>query len=100
MNQIPVHVFATWEVKEGHLDTVLSLLSQAAVKSREEEGNLFYDIHQSNTDANTIILFEGYTSNEAVAEHRSSAHFQEIVVGKIVPLLESREVILTTPILG
>jgi len=100
MNQKPVHVFAIWQVKEGQLETVLGLLGEAAIKSREEAGNLFYDAHQSNTDANTIVLFEGYTSEEAIAEHRNSVHFQEIVVGKIVPLLESRQVILTTPILG
>jgi len=28
--------------------------------------------------------------------HRNSAHFQEIVVGKIIPLLENREVLLAS----
>ena len=41
MNTIPVYVFAKWQVKQGHLATVLSLLKQAAQKSQEEEGNLF-----------------------------------------------------------
>ena|SRR6218665_2209843 len=98
MSQKPVHVFAKWQVKDGQLSTVLPLLEEVTKKSTEEAGNLFYKVHQSNSDANTLILFEGYSNEAAVAEHRNTAHFQEIVIGKIVPLLESREVTLTTPI--
>jgi quinol monooxygenase YgiN len=96
MSQKPVHVFATWKVKEGQLDTVLNLLTEVAKKSVEEEGNLIYKVHQSNTEPNTLILFEGYKDEAAVAQHRNSEHFQTLVIGKIVPLLESREVVLAT----
>lgn len=96
MNQNPIHVFATWRVKEGQLDTVLDLLTEVAQKSIAEEGNLFYKVHQSNTEPNTLILFEGYKDEAAVAEHRNSEHFQTLVIGKIVPLLESREVVVAT----
>jgi quinol monooxygenase YgiN len=71
-------------------------LAEVAKKSVAEEGNLFYKVHQSNTEPNTLILFEGYKDEAAVAEHRNSAHFQTLVIGKIVPLLESREVVLAT----
>jgi quinol monooxygenase YgiN len=97
-NQNPVHVFATWQVKEGQIETVLNLLKTVHDKSIKENGNLFYKIHQSNSDANTILLFEGYINEAAVAEHRNSAYFQELVLGKIVPLLENREIVLATPL--
>jgi quinol monooxygenase YgiN len=97
-NQNPVHTFATWKVKEGEIENVLNLLKTLQTESVKESGNLFYTIHQSNSDANTLVLFEGYTSESAVAEHRESSHFQEFVLGKIVPLLENREIVLTTPI--
>ena len=96
MSQQPVYTFAKWQVKEGQLDTVLNLLATVAKKSTEEEGNLFYKIHQSNSDANTLILFEGYSDAAAVEAHRSSSYFQNLVIGQIVPLLESREVILAS----
>lgn len=96
MNNKPIHLFAKWQVKEGHLDTVLILLKEVAQKSREEEGNLFYRVHQSSSDANTLVLFEGYNDEAAVAAHRNSEHFQTLVIGEIVPLLENREVVLTT----
>ena len=96
MDQQPVYTFAKWQVKNGHLDNVLNLLAAVAKKSVEEKGNLFYKVHQSNADANTLILFEGYNDATAVEEHRNSEYFQNIVIGKIIPLLENREVILAS----
>jgi quinol monooxygenase YgiN len=61
-----------------------------------EEGNLLYMIHQSNSDENTLILYEGYKDESALAEHRHSEHFQTLVIGKIAPLLEDREIVITT----
>jgi quinol monooxygenase YgiN len=97
-NQNQVHVFATWKVKEGQLENVLNWLKTVYNETIKEKGNLFYTIHQSNSDANTIILFEGYTNELAVTEHRNSAYFQDLVLGKIVPLLENREIVLATPL--
>ena len=98
MEQKPVYVFAKWQVKEGKMDIVLNLLAEVAKKSTQEKGNLFYKIHQSNSDANTLILFEGYTDEAAVDEHRNSDHFQNLVIGNIIPNLENREVILASQV--
>jgi (4S)-4-hydroxy-5-phosphonooxypentane-2,3-dione isomerase len=95
----PVYVFAKWQVKGEHLATVLSLLPQVAKKSREEKGNLFYKIHQSTSDANTLMLYEGYADEAAAQEHRNTEHFQEIVLTKIIPLLGNREVVVSKAIL-
>lgn len=96
MNQQPVYVFAKWQVKEGQLSAVLNLIAEVTKKSTEEKGNLFYKVHQSNSDANTLVLFEGYADQSAVDEHRNSAHFQNLVIGQIIPSLENREVILAS----
>src|SRR5687767_6407913 len=96
MNNKTVYTFAKWRVKEGRLAAVLSLLVELVAKSTAEEGNLLYQIHQSNSDANTLILFEGYKDESALAEHRKSEHFQTLVIGKIIPLLEDREIVITT----
>jgi quinol monooxygenase YgiN len=97
-NHNPVHVFATWKVKEGQVENVLSILKTVHDESIKEKENLFYKIHQANSDANTIILYEGYSNEAAVAEHRNASYFQELVLGKIVPLLENREIVSATPI--
>jgi (4S)-4-hydroxy-5-phosphonooxypentane-2,3-dione isomerase len=98
MEKSRIHVIAKWTVKTGELETVLALLSQVAKASVEEKGNLFYKIQQDNTDPNVLLLFEGYRDEVAAAEHRNSSHFQTLVVGKIVPLLEAREINVTTPL--
>jgi quinol monooxygenase YgiN len=95
-----IQVFAKWQVKEGQLNAVLELMKVVAGKSREEEGNLFYKIHQSTQDANTLLLYEGYKSDAAVELHRNSTYFQELVIGQVVPLLESREVVVAKEIDG
>lgn len=96
MNQQPVYVFAKWQAKEGQVDVVLQHLTEVAKQTALEEGNLFYKVHQSNTDANTLVLYEGYTSQQAVDAHRSAPYFQSIVIGQIIPLLVNREVILSS----
>jgi quinol monooxygenase YgiN len=99
MNEQAIYVYAKWQVKEGKLDAVLQIMKEATQKSSEEKGNLFYKIHQSKTDENTLILFEGYENESSVEIHRNSEHYQNLVVKQIIPLLENREVILMNKII-
>ena len=98
MSKIEITTFAKWQVKPEALDTVLELIAQATIASKKESGNLVYEAYQSTTEKNTIVLLERYENEEALNAHRSSIHFQEIVVGKIVPMLLNREVIVSTAI--
>lgn len=91
-----VYVFAKWQVSEGQLDTVLTLLREVARLSRLEPGNIIYSLHQSNTDPNTLMIYEGYKDAAAAAAHRESEHFQTLVNGKIAPLLAAREPIVAS----
>lgn len=77
---------------------MLSLLQHMVPKTRAEKGNLFYDVHQGITDDHTIVLYEGYVDEAAIQAHRDADYFKEWVLGKIVPLLESRGVVLTHPL--
>ncbi|HEY8897407.1 MAG TPA: putative quinol monooxygenase [Niastella sp.] len=95
MSTVPVYAFAKWQVKDGELATVLSLLEQVAQESRKEKGNLLYKVHQSISDVNAIHLYEGYVDAVAAEEHRNSDHFQNIVIKTIIPLLSNREVVMT-----
>ncbi|PJR04092.1 putative quinol monooxygenase [Avrilella dinanensis] len=96
MNNKTIITFAKWQVKQGNLDAVVSLLKEAVAKSSAEEGNLKYEVYQGNDNENILMLFEEYKNQEALEFHRNSAHFQDVVVGKIVPLLENREVIISS----
>ena len=98
MSATPIHVFAKWKVKPGQLENVLSIRKELKAKSVQENGNLFYQIHQDNSDPNTLILFEGYSDDSALTLHRNAGYYEQAVVESIAPLLTDREVILTTPI--
>ena len=95
-----IHVFARWKVKAGKMPVVLTLLNDLRLQSINEKGNLYYQVHQNRADANTLILFEGYETEEAQQAHTHSDHFKKLAIEQIIPLLEEREVTLTTPVAG
>lgn len=96
MNTKSIYVFAKWQVQPDHINEVLVLLQVVAEQSTREPGNLFYTVHQSTADKNTLFLYEAYRDESALAAHREAEHFKTLVIGKIVPLLTHREVTLTT----
>ena len=98
MSDSPIHVFAKWKVKPGQLENVLSILKELKAKSVQEKGNVFYQVHQDNSDPNTLIIFEGYSDDSALALHRNAGYYKQAVAESVPPLLTDREVILTTPI--
>jgi quinol monooxygenase YgiN len=98
MATTPVHVFAKWKVKAGNMPVVLQLLKELHIASIKEKGNLFYRAHQSITDANTLILFEGYVDAASQQAHIHSEHFKKLAIEQIIPLLEEREFVLATPL--
>lgn len=91
-----IFIFAKWQVKDGNLQTVLSILPSLVEKSTSEEGNIFYKIYQDNSDSHTLILNESYKDMASIEAHKNSEHYQEIAVKQIIPLLENREVILAS----
>jgi len=98
MSGTPIHTFAKWKVRPGQLENVLLILKELKAKSIQEKGNLFYQVHQDNSDPNTLILFEGYSDDSALALHRNAGYYKQAVIENLRSLLTDREVILTTPI--
>ena len=61
--------------KETELAEICAQL--AKVVRAKEEGNLMYIAHVTVNDPTEIILMEKYKDEQAVADHRHSAHFKE-----------------------
>jgi quinol monooxygenase YgiN len=85
-----VQVIARYVVSAGKQDEVLALLSTLAEASRGEPGNLAYEFYRQVGDDRSVVLLERYASPAALAAHRETAHFNDLVLGRIVPLLDSR----------
>lgn len=83
-------VAVTWVAKEGEEERVRALLEEIAPVVRAEPGCLMYIVHRSSDDPRTFFLYEQYVDEAAFQAHRETEHFQELVLGEAVPLLESR----------
>ncbi|MEW2547316.1 antibiotic biosynthesis monooxygenase family protein [Streptomyces sp. NPDC047002] len=87
-----LQVIARYTVAGGNEDEVLALLSDLAAASRAEPGNRAFVVYRQLDDPRGIVLLERYASREAFADHRETPHFRDLVLGRIVPLLDSRVV--------
>jgi autoinducer 2-degrading protein len=85
-------VAAEWLVQPDHVETVRRLLIEAAAAVRANEpGNLLYIAHQSAEEPGRFFIYEQYADQAAQIAHRAAPHFQDLVLGQIVPLLAERK---------
>jgi quinol monooxygenase YgiN len=87
-----LQVIARYTISAGQEDEVLSLLATLIAAVREEPGNLAFTAHRQLGEDREVVLLERYASREALAAHRETAHFRDLVLGQIVPRLDSRVV--------
>ena len=62
-------------VKEEYIEKFKEISFYNSKNSRKEPGNLRFDVLQSGEEPNLFFLYEVYKSDEAIAYHRSAAHY-------------------------
>ncbi|MDR3751538.1 MAG: putative quinol monooxygenase [Terracidiphilus sp.] len=67
-------------------------LRQLATASRQEPGCVNYVPHQLEDDPDTVIIFEQYRDEKALAAHRESEHFKVHAVGGLYQKMRERSV--------
>lgn len=87
-----LQVIARYTISAGQEDEVLALLATLIAAVREEPGNLDFTAYRQLGEDREVVLLERYASREALAAHRETAHFKDLVLGQIVPRLDSRVV--------
>lgn len=85
-------VVARYTAREDTADEVARLLPELAAASRTEPASLDYVITRDLEDPRKFIIVETYTDEDGLAAHRATDHFQDIGVGRIIPLLADRTV--------
>lgn len=70
---------------EAHLRRIAPLVKA------HEPGCALYQACRSQDNRDQFLLYEHYVDDAALAAHRETPHFKEIIEGTIVPLLEKRE---------
>lgn len=84
-------VVAEYTVAEGNEEAVAELLRLWAPMAREEPGCKAFIVNRSTEDPRRLMLYEQYVDQAAFDFHANRPEFKDIVVGRIVPLLEKRE---------
>jgi quinol monooxygenase YgiN len=93
----PVVVVAHWQTTEESLDTVLAHVAVLRPQSLAEPGCLGYEVLRSVDEPTHLVLIEHYRDGTALDAHLNSAHYQEVVVRTIRPLLTDRRVEFLRP---
>ncbi len=92
---------AKYTVKPGKGDAVEAALRRMApLVKAHEPGCALYHANRAGDNADLFLLYEIYTDDAALAAHRETPHFKEIIEGTIVPLLDKRERELYRQVVG
>jgi quinol monooxygenase YgiN len=71
-------------------EEVAAILKELAAASREEPGCVNYIPHTVEGDPDTVLLYEQYRDEAALAAHRTTAHFQKLAVGGLYQRMRER----------
>jgi quinol monooxygenase YgiN len=69
---------------------VAETLRVLAAASRKEPGCVSYIPHQLEDDPDTVLIYEQYVDQKALAAHRDSAHFKKHAVGGLYQKMRER----------
>lgn len=73
-------------VKQGHTTEFLEAFRINYEGTRQEPGNLRFDVLRNPEDDHSFVIYEVFTSLEALDEHRKTEHYRECV-RRIDPIL-------------
>jgi quinol monooxygenase YgiN len=82
---------AKYHTKPGRREEVIAALERMGpLVAESEPGCALYQVARSTEDEDLLLLYEHYTDEAALAAHRETPHFSEIIEGTVMPMLESR----------
>ena len=71
-----IYVIAEVRVKPGTIDQAIAAARLSVAETVKEEGCISYDMHQSVTDPQRLVLVERWESREALTRHFDTPHFK------------------------
>jgi quinol monooxygenase YgiN len=83
-------VAAQYTVQEGKEKAVIDILKKMIPLSRAEPGCKLYMVNQSPDNPRKLLLYEQYVNKSGYEAHMATTAFKDNILGKVVPMLESR----------
>lgn len=78
-NSTQLTLFAFIRAKSGHSEELGRRLKALVEPSRAEVGNINYDLHRSNDDADVWVLYENWLSSADLTAHFEQPYMKEFV---------------------
>lgn len=94
----PVVLVVRYRCRAGQGDAVAAALREMIPLARAEEGCEAYLVQRAVDDPDRFVLYERYSDEAGFQAHMETPHFAEIVLGRVVPLLDERERGLFSPV--
>lgn len=83
-------VVADYYAREGKDAEIAAVLKTMIPLSRAEPGCKVYMVNRSMQDPRKFMLYEVYVNEDGYKAHQATEPFKENILGKVVPMLESR----------
>ena len=83
-------VVAEYYAQEGKDDEVAAILKEMLPLSRAEPACTLFFVNRSPEDPRRFLLYEQYLNEDGYKAHQATAAFKENILGKVVPMLETR----------
>ncbi|MDO7926278.1 putative quinol monooxygenase [Pseudomonas sp. KFB-139] len=74
-----VHIIATLKAIAGEESRLAEMLSVLVSASRAEPGCIHYVLHVDTEHSGTFVIYEAWSSQAALDEHTTTAHFLSFV---------------------
>ncbi|MFE6843184.1 putative quinol monooxygenase [Streptomyces sp. NPDC057686] len=87
-------LLAEFTAREGVQDEVARLIGDYALKVREEEGNLAFDVYTKTADPRAFWIFEVYRDEDAFRTHLKAPYGGPFNTA-LAPLIEEDASVLT-----
>ncbi|MBQ5401638.1 MAG: antibiotic biosynthesis monooxygenase, partial [Bacteroidales bacterium] len=75
----PLRLNCLVTVAPENRDQYIELCKQHVAASREDEGNIAFDLMESATDSTKFLIFETWADQASLDKHSASRHFADIV---------------------
>jgi autoinducer 2-degrading protein len=83
-------VAAQYYAKQGKEDEIAAILQTMIPISSAEPGCALYTVNRSVDDPRKFLLYEQYHDRAGYEAHMATEPFKENILGKVVPMLETR----------
>lgn len=74
-----IRIVATIQAKAELIADVAATLKRVVAPSRQEAGNVQYDLHEVVDKAGSFVFFERWKDREALTSHEQSEHFKNLL---------------------